>query len=295
MMAKIDTMLFVRHLCAYLFLMMMYWIWIGRVHASTVTNTTTTTDLPRRYVVSMTTIPGREANVARVVESLRAQTHPPAYVIVHVPKTYVRFPNARVRTSSLPDDVIVHTVPTDYGPATKLLGMVHFDRNDFDAIVVVDDDTYKHPEWAETLVRDVSAEERPVVSALLDPKGGARNRMWNTFPENVYGYMGFAVNRARFRRMSEAMVRAWTAQQSGCFRVDDDFFTFYFTTTRVPIAACYYPSQAHVNQRWVNGPHALSAAQGADARGPSQQACQASACRFCDPTKGERCDAVCDE
>lgn len=236
------------------------------------------------YIVSLTMIPSRTNNIHDLVDSMRKQTVPPKYIVVNIPEKYERFDQSAT-FDDIPDGVFINRIGQDYGPATKLLGIHKFDRNDFDVILVVDDDTYKHPEWAERLITQFRA---GIVTCVVQP--GPNNRAWNTRRDHIYGYTGFGIDRRLFRDISANMVHEWNRLKSGCFMVDDDFFTYYFNSRGHKIHNCFYTNMGRMNSRWLSSPNGLVGLQGEDKRKNKVASCKQTYCDTCD---GEYCDSVC--
>lgn len=231
-----------------------------------------------RYIVSLTTIPSRSASLRETIQGLMAQTEPPAYIVVNVPERYERF-SETCRLEDLPPGVVINRIGTDYGPATKLLGLSHLGRSDYDVAVVVDDDCYKHPDWARTLLSTVR--EGSVSSCLLPPDSRP-NRPWGLRENCVYGYTGFAVPRRLLRALMPNMVDTWGRRRASCFLVDDDFFTFFLNSHRVPVRSCFYPDMGRINARFLRNPDALFALKGEQSRKRSAQSCKREYCDTCD-------------
>jgi hypothetical protein len=91
--------------------------------------------LPPKFVISLTTIPSRVADLPRVLETLLAQDYVPFEIHVNVP-TGVTIPHklAGVRYFDVPDE----------GPVTKLLGTVRRVTDPDTYLVIVDDDHLYH-------------------------------------------------------------------------------------------------------------------------------------------------------
>ena len=124
--------------------------------------------------------------------------------------------------------------------------MAHFDRNDFDIVVVIDDDAYKNPNWGKRLLD--KANHNPVVSCIFEP-GPERNK-WLTYESNVYGFTGYAIHKNIIRKLGEALLQEWQAHQNACFLVDDELFTFFLRKQGIPISL-YFNNINEVNARWL--------------------------------------------
>jgi len=107
----------------------------------------------KHYICSLTTIPSKFNTLYKSVDSLLNQTIPPTKIVVNIPRTYsLRFNNAEIpeedlnefRTRYSNTCVTLNMLDTDYGPGTKLLGLLSYmDLNEFNDdlyIILVDDD-----------------------------------------------------------------------------------------------------------------------------------------------------------
>ena len=182
----------------------------------------------------------------------------------------------------MPDGVVINRFDTDYGPATKLLGLASFNRDDYDLIVVTDDDCYKNAKWAETLLNKAQVTDMStnVVSCILSQARG--NRKWNMHENNIYGYTGFAISKNLFRFVAEDMINQFG--KNDCFLVDDEFFTFYFVDLGVNIASCHYSSMNEINSGWLKSTDSLFALKGDMGRGANASKCRT---RYCEQTNNE--------
>jgi hypothetical protein len=105
--------------------------------------------------VGVTTLPSRIGRLRPTVDSLLTQTLPPDRIFVSVPPRSVREGREYVVPDWLlapPPGVELVRCPTDFGPATKLLGCLPHIGTDACLIVVDDDMAYK-PELVERLYR----------------------------------------------------------------------------------------------------------------------------------------------
>lgn len=105
---------------------------------------------PPDYIVSLTTIPGREKEIAPTLASLAAQTVPPAEIVIYAPKRFRRPELSGAQIGGLPSYCRVAPVDDDLGPATKVLYAVR----DYPGMPVIfcDDDRLYSPRMGETLL-----------------------------------------------------------------------------------------------------------------------------------------------
>ena len=104
-----------------------------------------------KFHMSMTTIPSRFKSIHRTIDTLLAQTYAPTSIIVNIPRTYgFRFDGISIAEEDIAKfikryestgKVRVNMVDEDYGPGTKLLGLLDIKGIDDDSyIILVDDD-----------------------------------------------------------------------------------------------------------------------------------------------------------
>lgn len=99
-------------------------------------------------LVSLTTIPPRFQYLPVTINSILNQTTMPDKIIIHIPQKYNNYSNDYLLPQFSDERIIVNTEVTDYGPATKLLGIynhkiyneMHQDDEDDDVIIIIDDD-----------------------------------------------------------------------------------------------------------------------------------------------------------
>ncbi|EGV19382.1 glycosyltransferase family A protein [Thiocapsa marina] len=134
-----------------------------------------------RVVVSLTTIPGREAMLSRAVASIIRQTRPPDAIHLWLPEE--RFGSA----AALPSfpGVVVRAGP-DLGPAMKLLPTLEVEADPETLLIPVDDDIEYPPELIEKLV---------AASMLL--------------PEHAIGFTGWSCE----ERADGPRIRHWNEQE----------------------------------------------------------------------------------
>jgi hypothetical protein len=110
-----------------------------------------------KFYVSMTTIPSRIFYIYKTIDSILSQSYLPEKIFINIPKYYKRFnktilsyyPNLTPEMFELEkiktkykSMVEINIIDDDYGPGTKLLGILT-SKNDFhndDFILLVDDD-----------------------------------------------------------------------------------------------------------------------------------------------------------
>ena len=112
-------------------------------------------------IVSLTTIPSKFDNLYLTIDSLIHQTVLPSKIIINIPKQYNfrihgEIPESKIvefETKYSKYNCIINKVDTDYGPGTKLLGLLTSELMNIiktDYIVLVDDDLIYKPYMIET-------------------------------------------------------------------------------------------------------------------------------------------------
>lgn len=109
-----------------------------------------------KYILSLTTIPSRINYIESTIKSLVEQTLKPEKIVLNVPKKYnFRF-NSPIQDLHIEkilnkyiDKLIINYIDDDYGPGTKLLGLIKSKIIKLDSkdtyIVLVDDDLIYKP------------------------------------------------------------------------------------------------------------------------------------------------------
>jgi hypothetical protein len=111
-----------------------------------------------KYVFSLTTIPSKFDNLHYTIDSLLAQSIAPEKIIINISKMYnFRMKNLQIMPEKIHKfrqkyagrNVIINFVEKDYGPGTKLLGLLNsdllagFDKSDTFVVLVDDDLIYR--------------------------------------------------------------------------------------------------------------------------------------------------------
>ncbi|MEI4471228.1 glycosyltransferase family 2 protein [Frigidibacter sp. MR17.24] len=112
---------------------------------------------PVLYIISLSSIPSRFADLPRVLAALLAQHRPPAEVRLYLPRRYRRFPDYDGALPDVPKGVEVIRVPDDLGPATKALYAARDLRGQAVDLLYCDDDRIYTPGWAGLLLADRAA------------------------------------------------------------------------------------------------------------------------------------------
>ena len=116
-----------------------------------------------KYVISITTIPSRINNIKPVIESFINQSTKSSlekFIYINIPKKYDRF-DETITEKDIPiflrnmKNVVINFVDTDYGPATKLLGLPRSSISKDTIVLITDDDSEKENFWADFLIENI--------------------------------------------------------------------------------------------------------------------------------------------
>jgi hypothetical protein len=193
-------------------------------------------------VVSLTTIPPRLVALEKTISSLQNQTRKPDRIILNFPKEYHRFPGVPVPDLTIPGVEINRC--QDFGPATKLLGVLLLNLAPETTIIVVDDDRIYdpgfiqrmmeesdlHPDYAiteacwsigEVTAGGITHDNQREPKGLLFSKAG--------YVDTLAGCCGFVVKRSFFTDVNIFLIAA------EAFLVDDIWISGFLTIVKVPI------------------------------------------------------------
>lgn len=124
-----------------------------------------------RVVVGLTTVPNRVGNLGAVLDSIDRQTRKATEVVVCVPEFSQReqkeYPTGQIRKIASSHGASIRVISEDYGPLTKLMGLLLTEPPAAGTLLItVDDDNVLHPDTVETLVAE--AERHPYEVVAID-------------------------------------------------------------------------------------------------------------------------------
>lgn len=108
-----------------------------------------------KYILSLTIIPSRINYIESTIKSLVEQTLKPEKIVLNIPKKYTFRFNSSIQDFHIEkilnkyiDKIIINYIDDDYGPGTKLLGLIkskiiNLDSKDTYIVLVDDDHIYK--------------------------------------------------------------------------------------------------------------------------------------------------------
>jgi len=167
----------------------------------------------KHVVISLTTIPSRITKIGPTIDSLINQSYKVDAIYISIPPFCDRLGTKYPEYVFPPEVTIIHP-SKDYGPATKLLGLLEcVDVKDY--IVIVDDDRHYDKELVEKLL--AKSDEEP-------------NSIINGFPVKV-----------QFAGAPGVLVRKQFIDKC-IFKIppflklhDDCWFTLYFQKRNIPV------------------------------------------------------------
>merc|ERR1711865_654407 len=81
---------------------------------------------------------GRISKIIKTLDSIKNQTINPDIILLNIPK--IDIPDI-IRDYCTENDITINILDRDYGPATKLLGALKYNKiKDYDFIITIDDD-----------------------------------------------------------------------------------------------------------------------------------------------------------
>ena len=99
-----------------------------------------------KIIVSLASVPGRfnKDRFNKTIKSINCQTLKPDYIVINLCEKYKRkFPcDINFENINNHDNIIYNICKTDYGPITKILGLIELSNNfdDDDLVIIIDDD-----------------------------------------------------------------------------------------------------------------------------------------------------------
>lgn len=144
--------------------------------------------MENNYIISLTTIPTKFHNLYKTIDSIINQTILPKKIIINIPKLY----NFRMNNTEIPIDkinnfinkysmfnIFINLLDEDYGPGTKLLGLLNnidiisdiiSDTNNT-YIILIDDDLIYKPYMIETFDKEIKKKINEVFSCWVNCYG----------------------------------------------------------------------------------------------------------------------------
>ncbi len=99
------------------------------------------------FCVSLTTLPSRIDNIEKTISSIKNQSIKPNKIFINLPYNFKRFKNynfSNEQIERLNNYNLEISRCEDFGPATKLMGSIDKIKNDYDFVILLDDDHIYH-------------------------------------------------------------------------------------------------------------------------------------------------------
>lgn len=179
-----------------------------------------------RFVVSFTTIPSRTRFIPEVLKKIKNQTVQPDVIYINIPY-YSKRKNTSYKldfdTNVLDENVVISRCE-DYGPATKLLGCISYEKDPNTMIITIDDDQNYSSSTFETLISYAMTEPDKVYAFnTLSPqlKGTKCPVGKNVETPDAFYAEGFGGVLYRRKFISEEMLDYFNNISTDCFVSDD--------------------------------------------------------------------------
>ena len=209
--------------------------------------------------IALTSIPPRFATLGPVLESLLRQSVR-ARVMLSIPRSYRRFPDTPF--PNVPEGIEVVRTDMDYGPATKLLGVLR-DRPAGD-ILYCDDDCLYAPGWAEAMLGARKSEDHAIAAAPFSVSRLKRHAN-APFDQVAQGFAGVLVRTEMFDTSVFDLPDA-------AFASDDVWLSGLLAQARIPIIAAP-EARALCDSRRLDGPSLQTEVIDGLSRADANQAC----------------------
>jgi hypothetical protein len=211
-----------------------------------------------RYVISLTTTPKRIAHIRPTLESLCAQTKKPDAIYLAAPAEGLLRTGEKYDVpgwlKELPQVTLVQDVQ-DYGPATKLMGALHMEKDPNTHILYVDDDMLYHPELLSSLSQcavyaalgfrglGVTPDNRSLAPFFVMSKAAAELKIPFMAVPVLEGYAGVLVRRDMLDLLELASILK-TPGAPKEFLNDDIVISAYLASRRIP-RVCVFNAGGH--------------------------------------------------
>ena len=114
------------------------------------------------FCVSFTSIPTRIDNIKKTIDSINNQSLKANKIFLNLPYEFKRFSDYKFNREQIMKignyNVEVNR-SEDYGPATKLMGSISKIKNEYDCVILIDDDHIYHKNTFEILVENFKKEK----------------------------------------------------------------------------------------------------------------------------------------
>ncbi len=115
-----------------------------------------------KFCASITSLPSRIDNIDETINSIKKQTLKPEKIFLNLPYKYKRFPDYQFSNNQLAklNKYNIEIIRCDdYGPATKLMGSISYIKNNYDCVILIDDDHIYHERIFEIFIDNFKKKE----------------------------------------------------------------------------------------------------------------------------------------
>ena len=115
-----------------------------------------------KFCVSLTTLPSRIDNIKETLYSIKKQTLQPDKIYLNLPLKFKRLKDQFFKQNQidkLEDYKLQISRCEDFGPATKLMGSIELIKNNYDCVILLDDDHIYHKNCFEILIENFKKEQ----------------------------------------------------------------------------------------------------------------------------------------
>ena len=110
-----------------------------------------------KFCVSLTTLPSRISNIEETLISIKNQTIQPKNIFLNLPLKFRRFKDYSFKDEDIEKlekyDLKIKRCD-DYGPATKLMGSLNEIKDDYQCVILLDDDHIYHKKTLEIFINN---------------------------------------------------------------------------------------------------------------------------------------------
>ena len=191
------------------------------------------------YIVSLTTMPSKFDNLHLTIDSILCQTVLPNKIIINIPKKYnFRMNNSEISLDKINEfidkyskfNVYINLIDKDYGPGTKLLGLLnssiidtHNDSNTY--IILVDDDVIYKPFMIEHFDNNIKSNNIEVASFYVYDLDTIKMGIGNEIIQIGQGVDGFLI---KLSALDKFLTYYNLIQEQDYINYHDDFYISYF-------------------------------------------------------------------
>ncbi len=172
-----------------------------------------------KFCVSLTSLPSRIDNLNQTLLSIQNQSVKPDKVFLNLPYKFKRFPNYSF-TSEQINKISKYELEIsrceDFGPGTKLMGSLNKMYDNFDCVILIDDDHIYHEKMFEILIDNFNKEQINYSYYL--------NKIFNI--RNGQCSDGFLIN-IKFLDKIEKFYDQYVKNSKNMFLDDDLWFAIY--------------------------------------------------------------------